>query len=399
MNKILNKILTSKRRKWEFPVALLAFFLGLLILLLALQFNFDMNHIFNRQLRREKQPDYLIINKHLGQEQLMIFEEPEFSEAEISEIESLDWVNDWAKVISNNFPVRAEFALFGQGFVTELFFEAVPDDFLDIFPEDWSWKEGDVRIPIVISRDFLVLYNFGFAGGRQFPYISEAMLASIPINLRIQDSSGKGIDFEASIVGLSDRIASILLPYDFLRYANKRWGGGDPPATRLILSVDDRTNPQVGSFLQQHRYETNKDKLRLSEAGNIIEIVLSALSGFGIVLLILSFTIIFLTYRMLLVQNKEEISQLVHLGFYPKEIIFTILKPILAGMVLVLVFSTAAFLSISVVVHRIFLGFGVQSLVLNLPVIIIAVIISALLVLFQYFLLHRLIAAIAKKEI
>ena len=74
MNKIILKLISEKRKKWEFPIALFAFFLGIIILQLSLQFNFDMNRIFHSQLRKEKQPDYIMINKKLGREQMVVLE-------------------------------------------------------------------------------------------------------------------------------------------------------------------------------------------------------------------------------------------------------------------------------------------------------------------------------------
>ena len=46
---------------------------------------------------------------------------------------------------------------------SEIFFESVPDGFLDVTLEQWKWSEGDTTVPIVLPRSYINMYNFTFA--------------------------------------------------------------------------------------------------------------------------------------------------------------------------------------------------------------------------------------------
>lgn len=44
---------------------------------------------------------------------------------------------------------------------TEMFFEAVPDSFVDASAADWQYKPGDEEVPVILPRTYIALYNFG----------------------------------------------------------------------------------------------------------------------------------------------------------------------------------------------------------------------------------------------
>ena len=48
--------------------------------------------------------------------------------------------------------------------------------FLDVLPKGWETSGVNDTLPVMISRDFLLLYNFGFAQSRNFPLLSEDLL-------------------------------------------------------------------------------------------------------------------------------------------------------------------------------------------------------------------------------
>ena len=52
---------------------------------------------------------------------------------------------------------------------TDMFFESVPDEFVDIKLDKWHFDESTHTIPIIIPRNYLNLYNFGFAQSRSLP--------------------------------------------------------------------------------------------------------------------------------------------------------------------------------------------------------------------------------------
>lgn len=76
-----------------------------------------------------------------------------------------------------DYRVTGSVGMGGIGFSTYLFFESVPDRFLDVDSQAWHYEPGSRDIPIVIPRNYLNLYNFGFArsqGFRRSPRASSA---------------------------------------------------------------------------------------------------------------------------------------------------------------------------------------------------------------------------------
>ena len=67
-----------------------------------------------------------------------------------------------------------------------MFFESVPDEFVDVKTENWDYHEGSKDIPIIIPRNYLDLYNFGFAQSRNMPKLSEGILGAMKLMLSIR---------------------------------------------------------------------------------------------------------------------------------------------------------------------------------------------------------------------
>ena len=49
---------------------------------------------------------------------------------------------------------------------TAMFFESVPDEYVDVNLDKWEFDEYERVVPIIIPRNYLNLYNFGFAQSR-----------------------------------------------------------------------------------------------------------------------------------------------------------------------------------------------------------------------------------------
>ena len=70
-------------------------------------------------------------------------------------------------------------------FSTEMFFESVPDKFIDVKSNKWVYTQGDSRIPIILPRNYLDLYNFGFAQSKNLPKLSESLLGMLTLRISI----------------------------------------------------------------------------------------------------------------------------------------------------------------------------------------------------------------------
>jgi len=172
--------------------ALLGAFLGLFLLLSAIQLYHDI-----RSLTEGKGEDrFVLINKKVN-----IFNTlgatSAFTEAEMDTLLQQDFINGVGKFTPNKFKVSASSSM--MGFYTELFFEAIEDDYLDIHPRKFRWKDGQQEIPVIISRDYLALYNFGFAPSQGLPQFTQNTIKKVSVDVTIK---GKVVELLDLVIGL-----------------------------------------------------------------------------------------------------------------------------------------------------------------------------------------------------
>lgn len=131
----------------------------------------------------------------------------------------------------------------------------MPDRFLDVGAENWDYKAGDRDIPIIIPRNYLNLYNYGFARSQGLPQISEGIFRRVSLGIEIA-GNGHREQFRGRIVGLSNRLNTILVPDAFIRWSNGRFGSGaaKQPA-RIIVETDRPVDAAVTDYLARKGYE------------------------------------------------------------------------------------------------------------------------------------------------
>ena len=147
----------------------------------------------------------------------------------------------------------------GKSLATYLFFESVPDEFFDKLPSQWYFNPEDKFVPIILSRDYLTLYNFGFAMPQGLPQVSEEVIGMVPITLTITGKQQTTEQFEAAIVGFSSRLNTIAVPQEFMDWANKRYNDSvateAPKTTRLIVKTDKFDGEEMKQYLQKEEIE------------------------------------------------------------------------------------------------------------------------------------------------
>lgn len=118
-----------------------------------------------------------------------------------------------------------------------MFFESVPDEYVDVSLDNWHFDESAQVIPIIIPRNYLNLYNFGFAQSRNLPKLSEGLMSLIQMDIMLR-GNGCAEQFKGKIVGFSNRLNTILVPQAFMDWANQRFAPGkEARPSRLIVEV------------------------------------------------------------------------------------------------------------------------------------------------------------------
>ena len=319
---------------------------GVVIILLGVQFYNDYQALDNEDSFMKA--DYLIVNKKIGALSGLTGAHNTFSDNEISELKAEPFVEHIGAFTPSSFNVRAKFDVEGfVNFSTEMFFESVPDDFVDVKSDAWDYQEGSGDIPIILPKNYLDLYNFGYAQGKGLPKLSEGILGAMKLKIQI-DGNGSVENFEGRIVGFSSRLNTILVPAKFMRWANMQYANGEAvkEPTRLIMKVNNPTDDRITSFLQEHDYETDEDKLDASKTTFILRVVVSIVMGVGVVICILSIYILMLSVFLLVQKNSSKLENLLLMGYSPVKVSFPYQALTVGLNVLVLILAVVIMLAI-----------------------------------------------------
>lgn len=294
-------------------------FVGLAIILTALQFYIEVSPVFDDDDSFMSR-DYISVSPKVTGFGSLSGPAPEtFDSATIADIARQDWARHVGKYTSARYNVTATLDMGGNGMSTALFFESVPDEFFDITPPGWTFDSERPEIPIVISKDYLALYNFGFASTRGLPQLSEEIIGVIPLKVSI---SGRGHQMwlPAHIVGFSSRLNTIAVPEEFMQWANDNFGEGDPVTSRVIVELSKPGDPAIKEYLASHGMEMAGDKADSSSAAYFLSILTAVVVGIGLVISLLAFFILMLSIHLLLQKNKDKLRDLMLLGYSPAQV-------------------------------------------------------------------------------
>lgn len=301
---------------FELAIFFIANLIGMTVILSGVQIYSDLKPILTGENSLIGN-DYIVITHAV--ERVGINTEV-FSKEDIEALRQLEPVNNVGSFSASKFEVDGSIMFNGRRLSTMLFFESVPDEFIDVETRSWGYNNGDTTIPIILPRNYLNLYNFGFSSTQNLPQITEDIIKSVSLGLRL---SGNGItdDYTGRIVGFSDRINTILVPNDFLSWANKRYAdinGQDP--TRLILEVSNPSEPELITFFEENNYEIENKPSESSKALFILKVCVAIIIAIGVIFCILSIIILTLSIYLLLQKNVNKLENLVLIGYTPRRV-------------------------------------------------------------------------------
>lgn len=331
------KLLKENISKAQLIGFFVANLVGMTIVLIACQFYFDVSPVFNKKDTLFKR-DFFTITKKVGFLSGMSSGWSQFTDKEIEDLKKTGFVKDVGVFTSSQFSV---FAGINQGdiqFSTDMFFESVPDKFIDVKTSEWRFSPVDNTVPIILPKNYLDLYNFGFAESRGMPKISEGMMSMINLDIMIigQKDSKR---MSGRIVGFSNRLNTILVPETFMAWANGNYGTGiEARPSRLILEINNITDPKVDSYFKQKGYEIGGDNSVVSRMSSFLNILVGVVLTVGIVISILSFVILVLSIYLLLEKNMRKLQLLRLLGYGKLSVTksYEILVIVVNGVILVL---------------------------------------------------------------
>ena len=400
--KTLNASLRVSGPRRELWIASLGCLLGSTLLLLALQLYLDAKKII-REI--EGPGNYFTVNKKIEGGALANFgrEEDAFSRDELREIQEFEGVRRIGTFTRNQFPITlyiwpsGKIGL-GAAAKTDLFFESIPDEFLDFIPDDWLWEENSTTVPIMVPKFYLDLWNFGLAPSRvEYPSLSVEAASGMPIQIFVGEN--QEFTLNGRFVAFSKRINSVLVPTNFLKWANQKfgdqaakgffflWKNGSidgPPvsqvdlanlmntaedfhtwevsplkspadrmpasnavntqekesnSSRIILEIDENPSPSLLQLFEDRGYEINREFPEQDTLKQAIHGLFLGMAVIGGLLSLLSIASFSTSYRLVIARSAEQTRNLLLLGFSKTEISRVFVKSFVQLFFLILTIS------------------------------------------------------------
>lgn len=312
---MISKLLRKNTSPARIVGFILSNFIGLAIVLGALQFYRDANSIWKAD-DSFISSDYLVINKKVTSSNTLGESSTGFTEAEIADIERQPWTRRVGRFSANDYRVLASVKSGDRAMSTYMFFESIPDDFVDVPRSQWEYRPGSAEVPIILSKDYLTLYNFGFASSAGLPQISEGLMSSIPMTIRLtSDDVTRSRDLYGRVAGFSNRLNTILVPQNFMEETNSTLGSGNRRSpSRLIIDTSSPGDVAITKYLEEHDYEVAGDK-SASSASFLLRVIVGIVLSIGAIITILSLFILMLSISLIMEKNKAKIHSLLMLGY------------------------------------------------------------------------------------
>ncbi len=298
----------------------LANLFGMLIVLLSIQFYMDVIPVFTQGDSFIKK-DYLIVSKRISMVSSLAGKSNSFTEDEINDIRKQDFCKSVGVFTPTLYKVAANIGMDGMAaFSTEMFFESVPDRYVDLNTKNWTYKDGDTTIPIILPRTYLTIYNFGFAQSRSLPKLSEGVIGLMDLDIKL---SGNGLEqrMKGRVIGFSNRLNTILVPGEFMKWSNNKFApGANTEPVRLVVEVYNPTDDAIAKYFQDRGYEVESDKLDAGKTTFFLKVVSGIVLAVGLLISALSFYILMLSIYLLVQKNADKLQNLLLIGYSPAKV-------------------------------------------------------------------------------
>lgn len=321
----MNSLIWKLLRRHISPGQLSGFFLanlfGMTIVLLGIQFYRDVLPVFTQGDSFMKK-DYLIATKKISTLGSFAGKSNTFSPEEIKELKEQPFTESVGAFTPSLFHVSAGVGMQEAGIrlSTDMFFESVPDEYVDVRLDKWHFDEDTNVIPIIIPRNYLNLYNFGFAQSRSLPKLSEGLMGLIQMDIRMR-GNGRTEAYKGRIVGFSNRLNTILVPQSFMDWANRTFAPDkEAQPSRLIVEVKNPADTSIADYFQKHDYETEGNNLDAGKTTYFLRLITGIVLAIGLFISILSFYILMLSIFLLLQKNSVKLENLLLIGFSPSKV-------------------------------------------------------------------------------
>lgn len=294
---------------------------GMSIVLLSVQFYQDVIPVFTAE-DSFMRSDFLIVNKKIGTASTISGSSNTFNQTEVDDLAQQPFVSRMGKFTNANYKADVSMRVNGVSVLNngEISFESIPDSFVDTPLRNWNYQPGEKTIPIILPRIYLTMYNFGFAQTHALPKLSDGLVGMIDFHIFVHGKHREA-QFKGKVIGFSNRLSSILVPQAFMDWSNDTFAPGETHApTRLIVQVNNPSDPQFTKYLDQKGYEIENDKLNTEKTTYFLRLLVTMVVGVGLVISALSFYILMLSIYLLVQKNTHKLENLLLIGYRPAQV-------------------------------------------------------------------------------
>ena len=293
---------------------------GMTIVLLGYQLYCDILPIFTANDSFLK-ADYLVVSKKIGMANALGQQHSGFSKDEIADLQAQPFVKGVGQFTSTAYKAEATMGISGMKILnSELFFESVPDHFVDVSLDNWHYTPGDSLVPVILPRSYIAMYNFGFAQNHSLPKINEGLVGMIDLHIQVQGKGGQGY-FKGKVIGFSSKLNTILVPQSFMLWSNNHFSpDSELPPSRLILDVTNPADQRIGTYLEEHNYELEDNNLDAEKTTYFLKLMVTLVMGVGVVISALSFYVLLLSIYLLVQKNTTKLQNLLLIGYSPSRV-------------------------------------------------------------------------------
>ncbi|WP_139421574.1 FtsX-like permease family protein [Chryseobacterium mulctrae] len=314
-------------------------FIAFILVLSCLQLYENANRLFGSKSSDSNY--WLTFSKKITPDNIGRKELLGFNESDISKIKTWSEVKAIYPFSANEFKASANGGDFIP-FYTDLYFEGLDLKAIDSDLTDEEFQVKGDEIPIIISREYLNLYNYGFALNQGLPQISEDFAKKIEVNINITVNK-QNKTYKGKMVGLSDRIHSVLIPKKFLdslNMAEKPELATQPKIyNRVLVQVKDSGDEGLVSKMKENGYESNQESLRSAKIKSKLFLVLKIIAVLGVFIFALCLYIIVSFIKIQFLEKQEEVSIKNSLGYSPKKMVSDISRKFSLNLMFVLILS------------------------------------------------------------
>lgn len=336
LNQLLKKLIRTASGRTRFIMAIIGLSVALLLILSAVQLQVNYNDLLHNKTNQDSIANFLVLNKVLTNK---TYGATTLKEEEINKLKQQRFIDDVGILTPSRYKATIQSYSDRFPFSTEIAFESVPASFIDVNSADWKWDENSNLIPMIAPNMFLDFYNFQFSFSQNLPQLTQDVVKMIVFKVTINTAHGP-VDFNGRVVGFSDRITSLLVPQEFMDFANKNYSTNQNTLpSRVVIRTKDPGNPALVQYLHDNNLTTDADKTRFSKYRQVVNMVVNISWVTGAVMLLFALLVFTLFIQLTIASCKEEIQLLITLGASPKQLHRFLMKQFFPSNIIIVVVS------------------------------------------------------------